>query len=391
MQICRFAPDALYYEATPVENSFLLEHMHHADGVQLRVYLYGLMLCRYPAMAGAALEDALQLKAQEIFDAFAYWQREGLLAIRSVEPLEVEYFTPSSRATQKSLVPGKYHSLVQASQFLFSPRVLRASELRQLYDWVEVYLLSEEVVLELLAYCVKRKGKSISMQYMDKVARSWAEQGVDTVEAARAQTQAHEALTDGAAKILQRFMRIRPATRDELDLYQKWVGEWGFTEEAVLAACPALTSADKPSFKYLDSVLKSLHEGGIRTEDGVLAAMSGDEEERLLANEVFAKLGLARAAKLSERKELMLYVRGGLEKALLLYAAAQSFERERPYAALKRLLKEYEENGIKSVDAAQEYTPKQRESKKPKADALDYEQKSYVEQELQHIYIDLDE
>ncbi|NCB31944.1 MAG: hypothetical protein EOM66_11130, partial [Clostridia bacterium] len=219
---CRFAREALPLESTPVDNLFILEYMPAASGTQLSVYLYGLMMCRYPAFSDMPIGDALGLSNEEVLQAFAYWQREGLLRILSADPLEVEYVSPSQRSSQPVIVPGKYHQLIQAAQQLFAPRALRAAELRRLYDWIEVYAFEESVVLELISHCLHHKGPRVSMSYMDAVARAWADAGVHTAEDAKAHAAAHEEMTGGAAMILKRWNKSRRPTQDELDLYEKW-------------------------------------------------------------------------------------------------------------------------------------------------------------------------
>lgn len=388
---CHFSADALHYEFTPVDNLFMMEYMHHASAVQLRVYLYGLMLCRYPSMDGIALHEALQLTREEIIDAFAYWQKEGLLYIRNTDPLDVEYSTPSARAAQPTLIPGKYHALVQAAQSLFAPRTLRPAELRRIYDWIEVYSLDEGAVLECVSYCLNRKGDKISMRYMDTVARAWADAGVHTAEEARAHAAAHDALTGGAAAVLKRFGKSRRPTQDELALYEKWTRNLGFTPEAVLAACAATTSAGDPSFKYLDTILRSFHQNGSVTEQAVLTELGAKESDALLARQVFEALGLARAASLAERAQLQAYIHDGLPVDVLLYAAQQCQSKERAYGAFKRLIKDYQERGVASLEAAQAHVPIDNMRGGKKAAAMEYEQTTYKDAELEHIFIPLDQ
>lgn len=390
----RFAREALPLEATPVDNLFIIEHMPGAGCNQLRVYLYGLMLCRYPAFGAEGMGDALGLSAAEVLDAFAYWQREGLLRILSADPLEVEYIAPSQRPTEPMLVPGKYQALVQAAQQLFAPRMLRANELRLLYDWVEVFGLSEDAVLELLSYCIHRKGAGVHAKYMDTVASAWAREGVKSAQDARDYIAAYEEKTGGAASVLRRWNKDRRPTQDELDLYEKWTKGWGFTPEAVLAACPEVTKADKPSFGYLDSLLERLYRGGNVTVQGITALIESQEADAALAREVFAKLGMGRGARPLERAELAGYMQAGFEKEALLLAAEYVKDRERPLAGFKALVKELADSANLTAVLAAKYLEGRAQKKpadKKKPSALDYEQKRYSTEDIAHIFVNLDE
>ncbi len=390
----RFAKEALPLEQTPVDNLFLLEYMPAADGTQLRVYLYGLMLCRYPAFSAAPMHEALGLSEQEVLDACAYWQREGLMRILSADPLEVEYTAPSERPREPILVPGKYGELVQAAQQLFAPRTLRAQELRYLYDWVEVYGLTEEAVLELLSHCLSQKGARVHVNYIDTVARAWAAEGVRTLEDAKEYAAAYEEKTGGAAAILKRWNKSRRPTRDELELYEKWTKGWGFTQEAVLAACPAVTKAERPSFQYLNGVLERLYREGTITAEAITALFTAEDADAVLAREVFAAMGMGRAARPLERAQLANYIVEGMEKDVLILGAQHAQGKERPYAYLRTLLKEFQEGGAKTVEQAQALLNAREEkpaSTKRVKESMDYPQKKYTDEEIAHIFVNLDE
>ena len=390
----RFAKEALPLEQTPVDNLFLLEYMPAADGTQLRVYLYGLMLCRYPAFSASPMHEALGLTEQEVLDACAYWQREGLMRILSADPLEVEYTAPSERPREPILLPGKYGELVQAAQQMFAPRTLRAQELRYLYDWVEVYNLTEEAVLELLSHCLSQKGVRVHVNYIDTVARAWASEGVSTLADAKEYAAAYEEKTGGAAAILKRWNKSRRPTRDELELYEKWTKGWGFTQEAVLAACPAVTKAERPSFQYLNGVLERLFREGTLTADAIAALFAAEDADSVLARDVFTAMGMGRAARPLERAQLAGYIAEGMEKDALLLAANKAQGKELPYAYLRTLIKELLDGGAKTAQQVQTLLDAREEKPSPGKrvkDSMDYPQKKYSDEEIAHIFVNLDE
>ena len=87
---CRFSSDAARREFTPVDNAFISEYLPSATGLQLQVYLYGLMQCYQPGMDGA-IADALGVSQGAVAEAFCHWQAQGLVRIVSEKPLIVEY------------------------------------------------------------------------------------------------------------------------------------------------------------------------------------------------------------------------------------------------------------------------------------------------------------
>ena len=390
---CRFSIEAQHLEATPVDNTFLLEYMPRASHIQLRVYLLGLMQCRYPGFADLSLDETLGCREEDVIDAFAYWQREGLVRVFSAEPLEIEYLSPIQRATQPMLVPGRHSTLVQAVQALFAPRTLKSSELRRLYDWVEVFQLEPDAIVELVTYCLNRKGTAVGIKYIDTVARNWANAGVRTAEDARTQAQSYEERTGGAAVILQQMGLAPKPSKDQLAIYEKWTNEWGFSLDAILAACPALLNAERPNFAYLDGVLNRLQQENVLDAVEITARFTLQAQQASTAQQVFTKMGLARTANLGQRKELQDYLDAGLSLEILLYLAEQAADRVNPLAQFRRLAKNCAEQGAVTFEQAQEVASRCTQAQsggKKTPDAMNYTQKQYSQTELQHVYISLD-
>ncbi len=95
------------------------------------------------------------------------------------------------------------------------------------------------------------------------------------------------------------------------------------------------------------------------------------------------------------RREIMSFVEAGMPREVLLYAAEQTAGKERPFGYLKKLLQELavkraytmeEAKAALESRASQGYT---RARTKP--ESLDYPQKRYTEEDLKHIFINLDE
>ena len=112
----RFSPEAARREMTPVDNLFLLEYMPEADGMFVKVYLYGLMQCYHPSLNDADISDALGLTEAQIRCAFVYWQAKGLVRIRSDEPLTVEYLLTEQPAVTTA-TPVKYRRFIESRFF----------------------------------------------------------------------------------------------------------------------------------------------------------------------------------------------------------------------------------------------------------------------------------
>ncbi len=392
MMICRFSPDAVRREYTPVDNYFIAEYMPHASGLQLQVYLYGLMQCRFPSMCDRPLHEALGVSEQAAADAFCYWQEQGLVRIVSDQPLTVEYREIGTHNAGEAL-PAKYAALVRQIHALTAPRQFGIPELKHVYDWIEVYNLEEGAVLELIAHCMELRGRRVSINYMTSVAQSWAERGIRTFEDAKRSIEAFDLKRHGASAVLRAWNRRRKPTEDEMALYEKWVRDWGFTDAAILAALPRLTVTGSPNFVYLDELLDSMRSKQLTDEKRIEADDCQGEADRAFAKLLFARAGKVEPATRTQRAQISMYLNDfSMSRELLLYAAECSRGANEPFGKMKRLLNDWHERGISTIPAAEER--QKAAAAAPAAPArrgTPYAQHAVKEGELDHLILDLNE
>lgn len=390
---CRFSDDAARREATPVDNLFIAEYLPHATGLQVQVYLYGLMQCRYPSMGERPLEEALGLSAEAVRDAFCYWQEQGLVRIVSDAPLAVEY-RPIGDPADAGATPAKYADLVRRIGALIAPRQFGMQELKHVYDWIEVYGLEEGAVLELIGHCMERKGRRVSVNYMTSVAQTWAERGVRTFEDAKAAVAAADLRRHGASAVLRAWNKRRRPTEDEMALYDKWTREWGFTDAAILAALPRLTVTGSPNFTYLDELLDAMRRQQLTGEEQIEADDAQAAAERAFARLLFERAGKVEVATRTQRAQIALYLHDfGMPRELLLYAAECSRGANEPFGKMKRLLNDWHEAGITTVQDAQARMAQAqaRPARPANRRAPDYAQRPVDEAALSRLILDLNE
>ena len=388
--IVRFSLDTARRNFTPVDNRFILDYLPHASELCVRVYLYGLMLCYAGAGAETSLGDALGLSEAAVTEAYVYWQQQGLVQIRSEAPLIVEYLDiePSEAG---GVVPGKYAKLVSALGSLIAPRQFDFRELKHVYDWIEVYGLDEEAVLELVSHCMDQKGRRVSVNYIDAVARSWSEAGVWTRDAARAHLAKYELKKHGASEILRQWNKQRKPTKAETAFYDKWVTEWGFTPEAIISALPKLTVSGTPNFVYLDELLENLLKEGQTSQPEMERADAKTAEEQAFARLVFERAGKLEPATRTQRAQISMYLKDyAMPRELLLFGAEQCKGANEPFGMMKKLWNDWHDAGITSIEAARARMESKPRGQKPKSPNLQYPQHTFTEEELKHLFVDLD-
>lgn len=388
--IIRFSLDAARRLFTPVDNRFILDFLPDASDVCIRVYLYGLMLCTSGAAAEMDLGDALGLSETAVKEAYFYWQKQGLVHIRGEEPLIVEYLDLEP-TKEGGVIPGKYASLVTALNSLIAPRQFDFRELVHVYDWIEVYGLDEETVLELVSHCMSIKNRRVSVNYIDSVARTWSEEGIKTREKARAYIEGYELKKHGATLILKQWNKQRKPTLDEMSLYEKWVGEWGFTQEAILASLPKLTVTGSPNFTYLDELLDSLRREGQTSAPEMARADAKAAEETAFARLVFERAGKIEPATRTQKAQISMYLNElKLPRELMLFGAEQCRGANEPFGMMKKLWSEWHDKKITTIEEARKSLEEKAAPHKPRSVKHQYPQHDLSDEQLEHLLVDLD-
>ena len=388
----RFSPDAARRELTPIDNLFFLEFMPDADGTFVKVYLYGLMQCYHPSLADADIAEALHLPEAQVRCAFVYWQAKGLVRILGGDPLTVEYLL-SEQPAVTTATPKKYRRFIDSLNALLSPRTLDMREMKAMYDCIELYGLDEGAVLALTSYCLDQKGKRVSTNYILSVAQTWSEAGVLT------QAQADEYVTNyrlkkhGSVEVLRRWNMTRPPTVDEMDLYDRWIHEWGFDAETVLSACEQLTRFSAPTFANLDRLLSDLKEKNIVDASAYLEAEAQNAQDRAFAEDVFKHLNKPEHPSLTNISQLMMYRdTAGIPAEAILLAADACRDAERPFGALKKLLSRWAKENVQTVEQAKALLKDEPVSSRPRAKKNPgYATRTVSMDDLKDIIVDLNE
>lgn len=131
------------------------------------------------------------------------------------------------------------------------------------------YGLPYEVIYMLVSFCIE-SGKP-SYKYMAKIAKSWGEKEIDTIE------KADKAISDMSTcqKVWKEFMRFTgiqtpKPTSSQQSFLLKWTNDFKFTTEMICLAYEVMAdNCAKISFAYMDSVLKAWYEKGIITPEQV--------------------------------------------------------------------------------------------------------------------------
>ena len=307
--------------ATVLDNEFIDHYMVRANGEYVKVYL--LLLRHMNQSSGylsvSELADLLECTEKDILRALRYWKSEGLLdylddtpddpspkstapspaASSGLHDVQFGYMTSSipansvsdSAALASTTNIQQYRSRKERAEFKellfvaeqYLGKTLSATDIDQITYFYDTLNMSAELIEYLIEYCVENGHKS--MHYINKVALSWHEENITTVNLAKTSSFLYN---KNCYCVLNAYgIKGRGPAASEIAYIRKWSEEYGFALEVILEACDrTMNSIHQPSFDYTDSILKRWKDKNVRQLKDIDAVDADYRKEKERAKEL---------------------------------------------------------------------------------------------------------
>lgn len=323
-------------QVTVVSNTFIDNFMSQANGEYVKIYLYLLRCLSHNGHSFSVSEmaDRFDHTEKDIKRALHYWQEHNLLKLEyneSQELIGICLLDPE-HAVQKDadiisgtfdttgnlavavnedsvkkishrtgLEPSKNepavpaYSLEQLATFqndnvvaelltiteMYLGHTLNATETNTVIFWYDSLKLNPEVIDYLITYCIEKKHNSI--HYMNKVAISFHEDGIQSVEEAKARNSMHSKNYFTVAKSLG--ITNRSLIQSEQELIEKWTKIYKLPLDIITEACRrTIARTNQPSFEYTDTILKSWHEKKVQSMDDIARVDAEHNKNKFVQN-----------------------------------------------------------------------------------------------------------
>jgi len=299
-------------EATVIPNIFIDNYMPSANGSYVKVYLY-LLRCitcsTEREVSISSIADRLDDTEKDIIRALCYWEKVNLISLIRSSNNEITSITindilaagrgqidtfdeiaPATSSNNSKTISDnqQIEQTISAEPIESNPnlnfekpnyseaqinQLTNTDEVKWLLNIIEIYLdrlikpmdlqlilylyeslgFSAELIMYLFEYCVSKNKKNPS--YIEAVALSWAEEGINTVEKAEAATVLYNSNYNAVNKA---FGLNRAPGNVEKQFINKWLSKYGFTIDIIVEACNrTILMAQKPDFKYADKILEN--------------------------------------------------------------------------------------------------------------------------------------
>ena len=301
--------------ATLLPNDFIDNYMIDANGEFVKVYLFLLRHLDDPcsSITISTIADCLNNTENDILRAFRYWENAGLLCVerdadgritglemqKTARPGRTSVAEPAADTPQETAAPARkapaaprakskavpidsFRAQKEIKSLLFIAeqylgKTLTHNEMETITYFYDTLHMSADLIEYLLESGVENGHKS--MHYIQKVAFSWAEAGIETISQAKEQSALY---SRNCYTVLNAFgIKNRGPAASELTYIKKWAEEYGFAPDIIEEACRrTIAATHQPSFEYADKILTKWHGRNIRHLKDVSSVDEEYQKER---------------------------------------------------------------------------------------------------------------
>ena len=312
-----------YTNSTVISNRFIDEYMEAANDAQLKIYLYLIrMVSARLSTSISDIADKFNYTEKDVMRALRYWEKHRLLSLeyddnKNVTGIHLMDFAPLQAAPVIAPVPAvsvttsapfasvvpisskmgevsaadtdavsdenaytkpnytldelkAFKSDEATSRLLFVAeqylkKTLSANEVRTILFISDKLGFSEDLIDYLIQYCVDRGKKDL--RYIEKVAISWAQQGISTPKQASSLAGKYDKSVYAVMKALG---KNDIPTQTEVSYITRWMKDYGFTIDIIFAACErTVLATDKHRFEYADSILSNWYKADVHHKNDI--------------------------------------------------------------------------------------------------------------------------
>lgn len=255
-------------------------HIKLAGALQLRVVIY----CFRHIADGFTVKDiceALSVDEADVTDALLFWCELGVLVCDRPAKTEKKQEPKKKPAPKKIVKPNRGEVakrglespeiafLLSEAQVKFG-RTLKGSESTSLVWIYDDLGLDASVILMAIEYALQIGRGNVN--YIEKICKDWADNGVETIKDAEAKIV--ELSNAGSAWNVMRSafgLDMRAPSESELKLAVKAVSEWKMPKEVLKTAYDfCIDNIGKYRSSYIKSILESWHKQGVKTKEDIL-------------------------------------------------------------------------------------------------------------------------
>ena len=189
---------------TSVENKFITKYLPVLEPVAVKVYLFSLYIYQngLSSYTVGDMAKSLSITEDEVKNYFEYLEEFELVSVISLSPFEIKILDAENvYGTPKKIKPEKYSDFSKTVQNIIKGRMISTNEFREYFLLLEEYGFEQDALIMIINYCVNLKGDGIRLQYIKKVAKSFADDGITSAKKVDDKLSAYTSSTPALIRI----------------------------------------------------------------------------------------------------------------------------------------------------------------------------------------------
>ena len=295
MAFCSFSKDCDGNSFVTVENKFITKYLPETDGLAVKVYLYGLYLCKN-ADADFSIEsmaEVLRVSAEDIVSAFTIWEDYDLVQIVSKQPFVVQYLPVKSAVGKPKRVRYEQYADFNAELQRKMQKVgkfVSAGDYLKYMRFLEETSMQPHALLLVADYCIAKQGEAVSPSYVFNKARVMLKNGLSTYEQVERELSKINANKDNVLAVFNALGGLnRAPDEDDYALYRAWTENMGFDKDGILVVAK---KTKRGSMSALNLVLKELLDKNKTDSKELESYLNERESLTTLTFRIARKLGI---------------------------------------------------------------------------------------------------
>jgi DnaD/phage-associated family protein len=254
---------------TMVDNAFIDNYLIDARGDFIKIYIYLLRIGYSNLSMGIdEISSALNILQTDVQKGLEYWEGKGLIKISSDGNGTIDMCSPSQKeiVQQNVLFDNPVKDMFNGIENLLG-RPLSSKELSVFMSFIEEYKFPTELIFILLEYCISKRKTDI--RYIEKVAISWHEAGIRSLEdAQRHISKFEDKWTKYRVIIHYMGLKDNEISKPQEEMLEKWLLKFNMPIDLVQEACKiSVLRINECNFKYIDTILCDWHGKDINSVD----------------------------------------------------------------------------------------------------------------------------
>ena len=270
----------LLFSNTSLPDVFFTEYLSQSNGDYIKVYLFMFFLSKYNKdIKINDLSKKLSLPFNVIQDAVKYWEDLGVITkkntgfiFNNLQEIELhKLYKPkvslSSEDIEKNAQSQSRARAIENINTSFFQGMMSPSWYSDIDLWFKKYGFDEQVMIALFRYCFEKS--ALHRNYIQVVADAWFKNNIKTFSDLDYYFQKQEKINKIKKQVSKKLGLTRALSQYEEAYIEKWVVDFNYEFNVIEIALKRTTSKANPTFDYIDKLICSWNERGLKTVDDV--------------------------------------------------------------------------------------------------------------------------